>query len=207
MKPNENVEFSEGADANLKLYRVLPVYINNQIGATLGKGVAQIQETASKEDELQRCKADLENIKTELLNTNYALSTLARNLREEQHDLAQKITTNIAQQVLPAIDEIENSKIPEIVKQQLNIVRLLLNNVISISKGREESVIPVLSKAELRVANMIKNGLKTAAIAKLLYVSELTIKTHRRNIRKKLKIDSSPRSLSSTLKFIMDDSN
>lgn len=158
MKIIKNIEFYETADANPQFYCVLPSYVDNQTGATCGKDVVQVQESSSKEDELQRCKADLEKVKTELLNTNYALSTLARNIRAEQHDFAQTIMANIAHHVLPAIDEAANSKIPENVKHQLNIVRLLLNNVISISKGREERVISVLKKAEFRVTNMIKTG-------------------------------------------------
>jgi DNA-binding CsgD family transcriptional regulator len=205
MTIRKNIEVSETADANPQLNCVSPSYTDNQIGATAGMDV--VQELASKEDELQRCRSDLEKIKIELLYSNYALSTLAKNLREKQRNLMKEVTVNIAHRVLPAIDEIAQSKIPENVKHQLNMVRLLVNNIVPISQGSGEAAITVLSKAELRVANMIKNGLKTSDIARLLYVSELTVKTHRKNIRKKLKINSLAMNLSSTLKHILADSS
>jgi DNA-binding CsgD family transcriptional regulator len=205
MTIRKNIEVPETAGANPQLNCVSPSYTDNQIGATAGMDV--VQELASKEAELHRCRSDLEKIKIELLYSNYALSTLAKNLREKQRNLVKEVTVNIAHRVLPAIDEIAQSKIPENVKHQLNMVRLLVNNIVPISQGSGEAAITVLSKAELRVANMIKNGLKTSDIARLLCVSELTVKTHRKNIRKKLKINSLAMNLSSTLKHILADSS
>ena len=43
-----------------------------------------------------------------------------------------------------------------------------------------------LSTTELRVASLIKNGMPNQEIAKHLYITVSTVKTHRRNIRKKL---------------------
>jgi hypothetical protein len=48
------------------------------------------------------------------------------------------------------------------------MVRLLVNSIVPISQGSDEADIPVLSKAGLRVANMIKNGQKTSDMAMLL---------------------------------------
>jgi hypothetical protein len=48
------------------------------------------------------------------------------------------------------------------------MVRLLVNGIGPIFQGSDEPVIPVLSKAGLRVASMIKNGQKTSDIAMLL---------------------------------------
>jgi DNA-binding CsgD family transcriptional regulator len=54
---------------------------------------------------------------------------------------------------------------------------------------------------ELRVAVMIKGGFGSEDIARLLYLSPHTVKTHRRSIRKKLGIRNSKINLSSFLKF------
>jgi len=48
-----------------------------------------------------------------------------------------------------------------------------------------------LSVTELRIASMIKNGMSGEDIARHLYISPATVKTHRRNIRKKLNIRNS----------------
>jgi DNA-binding CsgD family transcriptional regulator len=46
--------------------------------------------------------------------------------------------------------------------------------------------VPALSTREMRIALMIKNGLTSEEIAVDLRISPETVKTHRRNIRKKL---------------------
>ncbi|MBF0550705.1 MAG: helix-turn-helix transcriptional regulator [Deltaproteobacteria bacterium] len=45
-----------------------------------------------------------------------------------------------------------------------------------------------LTQTELRIAMMIKNGLSSQQIAHQLFISLETVKTHRKNIRKKLKL-------------------
>ena len=52
-----------------------------------------------------------------------------------------------------------------------------------------------LSFAELRVASLIKSGLSTEDIAEHLHISYNTVRTHRKNIRKKLGINNSQYSL------------
>jgi DNA-binding CsgD family transcriptional regulator len=48
-----------------------------------------------------------------------------------------------------------------------------------------------LSVTELRIASMIKHGVSAEEIARHLYISPSTVKTHRRNIRRKLNIQNS----------------
>jgi DNA-binding CsgD family transcriptional regulator len=60
-----------------------------------------------------------------------------------------------------------------------------------------------LSPTELRIAAMVKNGLSSQAIAGQLHISLHTVKTHRKNIRKKLNIQKSGANLSSYLKSKM----
>jgi DNA-binding CsgD family transcriptional regulator len=64
-------------------------------------------------------------------------------------------------------------------------------------------LINALTQTEVRVATLIKNGLSSQAIAKKLHVSLHTVKTHRRNIRKKLNVRNSSVNLVSYLRSIM----
>jgi len=57
---------------------------------------------------------------------------------------------------------------------------------------------------ELRIAAMVKNGLTSQEIARQLNISLHTVKTHRKNIRKKLKIQNSTVNLSSYLRAKME---
>ena len=60
----------------------------------------------------------------------------------------------------------------------------------------------VLSVSETRVAVMIKNGLSSQAIARELNISLDTVKTHRRNIRRKFNIQNESINLTGYLKSI-----
>jgi DNA-binding NarL/FixJ family response regulator len=62
-------------------------------------------------------------------------------------------------------------------------------------------VMAALSKTELRVAILIRNGYKTLEISRLLHLSDLTVKTHRKNIRKKLQISHSKINLATYLRM------
>jgi DNA-binding CsgD family transcriptional regulator len=67
--------------------------------------------------------------------------------------------------------------------------------------AKGHNIIISLSSMELRVAMMIKKGFTTNEIAKLMCISPYTVKTHRRNIRKKLNIKNSDINLASYLKL------
>ena len=54
----------------------------------------------------------------------------------------------------------------------------------------DSRVAAVLSFTELQVASLIKNGVTTEEIARQLHIAESTVRTHRKNIRKKLKINN-----------------
>jgi DNA-binding CsgD family transcriptional regulator len=62
-----------------------------------------------------------------------------------------------------------------------------------------------LSLSELRIASMIKHGMATEEIARLLYVSPDTVKTHRRNIRRKLRIKGAKKNLGAYLRSITQE--
>ncbi|RLB16038.1 MAG: hypothetical protein DRG35_03380 [Deltaproteobacteria bacterium] len=68
----------------------------------------------------------------------------------------------------------------------------------ALEKGK--GIPALLSASEVRVAALIKNGLNTRQVAQQLNVSEETVKTHRRDIRKKLNIQNSNISLATYLR-------
>jgi ATP/maltotriose-dependent transcriptional regulator MalT len=165
-----------------------------------------IRALAVKEEELNRYKRSLEHVNSELVRTNHALSILACRIKEGRQELMKEIAVTIASRILPAIDEIAQCRRPESLMLQLDVVRVLVKGLLPDSM-ESASIIPVLSRGEMRVAIMIKNDLKTSDIARLLYVSEDTVKTHRRNIRKKLGIRNCGTNLSSALKLKMGNTS
>jgi PAS domain S-box-containing protein len=153
-----------------------------------------------KQRELLRHKLDLERANKELVQTNTALSVLARNIDRKKDELEKKIAQAISAQIIPIIDEIKRDKLPEKSLMKLDVLSAYLSDLTP-EAARGHDVIISLSAMELRIAMMIKNGFSSEEIARLLHLSPHTIKTHRRSIRKKLNIRNANINLESYLKL------
>jgi PAS domain S-box-containing protein len=152
-----------------------------------------------KQRELTAHKQDLDRINKELVKTNNALSVLARNIDRRRDELEKKIVRLVSSKIMPVVEELRADRLPVKTLSKLDILSAFLSDLTGDgSKGHE--VIVSLSPTELRVALMIKNGFNSEQIARVLHMSPHTVKTHRRSIRKKLKIQRSEVNLISYLR-------
>ena len=55
----------------------------------------------------------------------------------------------------------------------------------------------------MKIAAMVKNKMTSKVIAKLMYISLETVKAHRKNIRRKLKINNTKHKLSEYLVSVL----
>jgi len=152
-----------------------------------------------KQQELLRHKIKLETANKELVQTNAALSVLARNIDKKRDETEKRIAQTISSQIMSLIDEMKTHKIPEKSRVILEMLVVHLNELTHVgSQGHD--VIIALTAMELRVATMIKSGFTSDEIARVLNISPHTVKSHRRNIRKKLNLKNENTNLSSYLK-------
>ncbi len=157
------------------------------------------RELEEKKEELLRHKMDLERANRELVQTNTALSVLARNIDCSHSEFEQKIAGILSSRVMPVIEELRHAGIPE---KSLAALDVIATYLIDLTPGLAESheVVVALSPMEMRVAVMIKNGFSSNQIGRLLHISLDTVKTHRRSIRHKLGLRNSSINLTSYLK-------
>ena len=135
----------------------------------------------------------------ELVETNNALSVLARNIDQKRERVQDKTTRTVNSKVLPIIEQFQKNKAFSKQKPQFDALKAYLKELTADSKD-ELCVIFILSNTELRVATMIKNGFTSPEIARLLNISLDTVKTHRKNIRRKLNICNSKINLTTYLR-------
>jgi PAS domain S-box-containing protein len=155
---------------------------------------------AQKQEELDRYKANLERVNRELVHTNKALSVMARSIDRKSQQMVQQFTHAVTSKILPALEVLESVDLPEKNRIQIDVIRSHLEELTS-DTPTSSGGMAALSKTELRVAILIRNGYKTLEISRLLHLSDLTVKTHRRNIRKKLQIRHSKINLATYLKM------
>jgi PAS domain S-box-containing protein len=153
-----------------------------------------------KKAELAAQKMNLDRTSREVAKTNTALSVLARNIDRRREELEKKIARVVSAKIMPVMNELRSDKLPAKSLAKIDVLSALLSDLIP-EGSKAHEVIAVLSATELRLALMIKKDFTSEQIAGLLNMSPHTIKTHRRNIRKKLGLQNSKVNLSSYLKL------
>lgn len=156
-------------------------------------------ELEEKKEELLRHKKDLERANSELVQTNTALSVLARNIDRSHDEYEQKIAAVVSSRIMPIIEELRQAKIPDKNLAALDVMATYLTDLAPGSIKSHE-VIVSLSPTEMRVAVMIKKNFSSKQIGSLLHISLDTVKTHRRSIRRKLGLCDSRINLTTYLK-------
>jgi PAS domain S-box-containing protein len=161
-----------------------------------------ITELKLKCKELSLLKIEGEKINNELLETNNALSILARNINGHRLEAEKTVAGTINSRIMPVVDNLRNSDKFDDIQSGLDVLDAHLQTLAKELRG-EMNTVANLTPSEVQVATMIKNGMKSREIAEKFYISLQTVKTHRRNIRKKLNIQSPNTSLASYLRFMM----
>jgi len=159
--------------------------------------------------ELQRSQSDLlshkrrlEEVNEQLTETNKALSVLAENLERTREHSEKRIIRKIRSLIIPIVERLQRDKNLKGYKAELS---LLVGHVENLTSGlaSDTRIADSLSSAELRIASMIMNELTSEEIANQLHISLSTVKTHRRNIRRKLNLNHSDLNLRAYLKSRM----
>ncbi len=149
-----------------------------------------IEELKRKQSDLLTHKQRLEYVNEELFENNNALSVLARNLERTRQESEKRIVLKIRSLILPVVEKLQQDKKLKRYKAELS---MLENHIETLTSGlaTDTRIAPVLSDTELRIASMVANGLKSKEIVKAVHISLDTVKTHRKNIRRKLNINHS----------------
>lgn len=153
-----------------------------------------IKDLEEKKAELLVNKERLEALNSRLIETNRALSVLAQNIEREREEIEKRVAVRIKSHLHPIIEKLHREEQCSPCRFRLD---LLVRQMEDLTSGfsPDAKLASSLSFAELRVASLIKSGLSTEDIAEHLHISYNTVRTHRKNIRKKLGINNSQYSL------------
>lgn len=139
------------------------------------------------EDDLHQAHEALQREHHTLQETNSALRTLLSRLAEQKREIEASILMNIQKLLMPIVYELEL----EVTGRQRSFVTLLRHNLQEIASPFLTQMCRdyvELTPVELAISTMIRNGLSTKEIAQLRAVSPATVRRHRENIRRKLKL-------------------
>ncbi len=174
--------------------------LERQVKARTSELKASNMEVQLGHKELLKHKLELEKVNKELLETNETVSVLAQNISKGRGKAQKKMALTISSKIMPIVEQLRTAKTLEGRRTELDVLAFYLHDMTSsLTRGMDEFI--SFSPSEMTVAAMIKNGLTSRQIADRLYISLETIKTHRRNIRKKLKINNAKFSLVNYLRL------
>lgn len=176
------------------------------LNRTLNKLEKEIEQRTRVENKLIEANKTLEEkIKKRtavLEETNAALKVILNQREQDKKELAESITTNLNELVYPYFRQLNQTKISTKQKKIVEILQANLAQVMGPFVSKLTFWQYNLTHTEIRVADLIRNGLSNKEIAESLGVSINTILTHRHHIRNKLELKNKKINLRSFLKSL-----
>ncbi len=137
--------------------------------------------------------------KEELAEANAALRILLRQRDIEKNELANTLTMRFQREILPHLEKLKQTHLQDKQRHCLNNLAMNLDNIFFPPMQRRPLGHRSFTEMESKIVNLLKQGKTSKEIAQLLRVSPGTIRTHRENIRKKLQITNTKKSLYKTI--------
>jgi len=116
-----------------------------------------------------------------------ALRVLLEQRDRDRAELEQQVLKNVEQLVRPSLERLmQNNGTLNEQRECIQVAIANLDHIVSPFLKRLSTGMLQLTPQELQVANLIKGGMATKAIARYMHISVKTVEVYRRQIRKKL---------------------
>ena len=136
------------------------------------------------------------------METNKALKVLAKNLDSLKKNTEKRLINDIYNDIYPMVLKLKYADTKTTVTRLINNLLYKIDELCqALNNKNGTNLRKSLTATEINVAALIKEDLRSSQIAKELKMSVATVKTHRRNIRRKFKIKNSRINLANYLKL------
>jgi ATP/maltotriose-dependent transcriptional regulator MalT len=159
-----------------------------------GQFLGQLQEAyvnleRSQQEIMQRL-SHLETLNQQLLETSNAIFNLTKKIETVRQEAKEQIISQVRLLLLPLLECMREYQGMTPSEPQLSKLIQCIEQVDSATSASTSytETLGVLTSQEQRIVAMIRHGMTNDNIAAQLHVAPTTVKTHRRNIRKKLGI-------------------
>ncbi len=157
--------------------------------------IRDITERKNAEMEIEKREIELKEKANDLQEVNSALKVLLKHRDEDKAEVEERVLSNIQTLILPFLEKLRNKGLDRKQMSYANILESNLKDIVSPFSRRLTLKHMKLTPSEIQIANLIKQGKTTKEIADLLNLSERTIESHRKNIRKKTGIKNKKENL------------
>jgi PAS domain S-box-containing protein len=181
--PHEFRIISRSGEIHWIMETVTPIIYKGR-PAILGNSM-DITERKRAEEATEKREMELEVKTHELEDMNSALRVLMKQRDEDRNELEQKVLSNIKVLIMPHMEKLKN----HVDLQGMSYVNVLASNLRDIMSpfAQKLSVTYLnLTKREVQVANLLKEGKTTEEISAFLNISVSAVNVYRYHIRHKL---------------------
>jgi DNA-binding CsgD family transcriptional regulator/GAF domain-containing protein len=130
----------------------------------------------------------LEKNASSISELNAAFSRLLRQREKDLQELEERIVTNLRTLIDPALCRLRRSRLTASQEKWLSAIESHLSQIVSPLTTRLAANPYRLTRAEIRVAELIRQGKATLEIAGLMGITKRTVEVHRHHIRRKFNI-------------------
>ncbi|MBU0971500.1 MAG: helix-turn-helix transcriptional regulator [Proteobacteria bacterium] len=155
----------------------------NAIAESLGR----TSERKQAEKDLRESKQILKEQNLQLKEKNIALREVMNQILAEKNSLEAKVLANVENLLLPLLKKLDNMG-SALDREYLNLLEENIKQLTSSFGTQISKKNYRLTPRENEICNMIRSGLSSKEMAKLLNLSYRSVETYRNHIRKKLKI-------------------
>ena len=159
-------------------YRGKPAILGNSMDITEHKRMDHVLENREKE---------LEAKTHELEDLNSALRVLMKQREEDRNELEQKVMSNIKVLIMPHIEKLK-THVDVKAMSYVNVLESNLKDIVSPFAQKLSTRYINLTKRELQIADLIKEGKTSHEIASFLNISRTAVNVYRYHIRHKLNL-------------------
>ncbi len=205
MRLGDNLDHEEWeivrADGCRRIVSISTAVLGTQDNTTHVLAMIQdVTERKSAENDLRGAHAELvaKNIELERINT--ALKVLLDQRERDKSDLEEAILANIQMLIVPELENLKRTRLSDAQSAWVERIELNINQIASPYVKRLSHSFMGLTPTEIRIAEKIKNGMRTKEIADLLGVSSSTVLSHRESLREKLGLKGKKTNLISWLR-------
>ncbi len=141
------------------------------------------------ESQVQERTADLQTANESLLHKTIALKEVVNSVQTEKREALQTIGTQIDQTVMPLLQRLKEM-LPAAGKPIVENIEESLKRIALAEAEPLTQLAGSLTPTEMRICRLIRKEMTSKEIAQAEGISPETVETHRRNIRRKLKLSN-----------------
>ncbi len=114
------------------------------------------------------------------------MKVLLNTMEKDQETLKERLLINIREQVFPYLDKLKSSPLSDLQKGYVRMAQTRLEASPSPFVHKLTTRYLNLTKKEIQIASLVRDGKTSKEIAAILNASQRVIEFHRENIREKL---------------------